>query len=337
LKEQYGDRRRTLIVQTKDGKRTKVLTASDLTPEKDVWVTLTAKGDLARTSTARLPRMSGSSAPILVLGARTRDTLYLFAADGQGSAVPVHTIPETDDPRQGRQLSGLTPFSSGAEVIAGVALSNDRLQAKEGTSYLVFVTKSGVVKKTDVTQLPGPASRTFLGIKIAKGDALGWVTFTDGKSDLILVSSQRQAIRFSESDVRPMGLTAAGVNGMKLQGTKDTVIGAASTAEGAELLIVTADGQAKRTTLKQYPRQGRYGKGVITWKSDDQVELSGAALGEEKDRAVIRFSRGAPRSLRFGDAPRRARASVGKQLFEIGANNRVKSISPTSARPVQDA
>jgi DNA gyrase subunit A len=333
LKEQYTDRRRTLIVQAQKGKRTRVLTASDLTPDKEVWVTLTANGNLARTSSARLPRMSGSSAPILVLGAKTRDTLYLFAKDGQGAVLPVHTIPETDDPRQGKQSSGLTPFPPTTEIVSGVALSSDLLQAKEAQAYLAFITKSGVVKKTDVTLLPGPSARTFIGLKVAKGDELGWVTTTDGKSDLLLVSNQGQAIRFGESDVRPMGLTAAGVNGMKLEGKGSVVVGAASSSQGSEVLIVTATGQVKRTALKQFPRQGRYGKGVIAWKSGEPIELSGAALGEEKDRAVIRFSRGAPRSLRFGDVPRRARASAGKQLFELSKNIKVKSVSPTSGRP----
>jgi DNA gyrase subunit A len=333
LKEQYTDRRRTLIVQAQKGKRTRVLTASDLTPDKEVWVTLTANGNLARTSSARLPRMSGSSAPILVLGAKTRDTLYLFAKDGQGAVLPVHTIPETDDPRLGKQSSGLTPFPPTTEIVSGVALSSDLLQAKEAQAYLAFITKSGVVKKTDVTLLPGPSARTFIGLKVAKGDELGWVTTTDGKSDLLLVSNQGQAIRFGESDVRPMGLTAAGVNGMKLEGKGSVVVGAASSSQGSEVLIVTATGQVKRTALKQFPRQGRYGKGVIAWKSGEPIELSGAALGEEKDRAVIRFSRGAPRSLRFGDVPRRARASAGKQLFELSKNIKVKSVSPTSGRP----
>jgi DNA gyrase subunit A len=333
LKEQYTDRRRTLIVQAQKGKRTRVLTASDLTPDKEVWVTLTANGNLARTSSARLPRMSGSSAPILVLGAKTRDTLYLFAKDGQGAVLPVHTIPETDDPRLGKQSSGLTPFPPTTEIVSGVALSSDLLQAKEAQAYLAFITKSGVVKKTDVTLLPGPSARTFIGLKVAKGDELGWVTTTDGKSDLLLVSNQGQAIRFGESDVRPMGLTAAGVNGMKLEGKGSVVVGAASSSQGSEVLIVTATGQVKRTALKQFPRQGRYGKGVIAWKSGEPFELSGAALGEEKDRAVIRFSRGAPRSLRFGDVPRRARASAGKQLFELSKNIKVKSVSPTSGRP----
>jgi DNA gyrase subunit A len=184
LKEQYTDRRRTLIVQAQKGKRTRVLTASDLTPDKEVWVTLTANGNLARTSSARLPRMSGSSAPILVLGAKTRDTLYLFAKDGQGAVLPCpacshHTrngrspsgqtiewpdpIPSNDRDRLRRgQSSGLTPFPPTTEIVSGVALSSDLLQAKEAQAYLAFITKSGVVKKTDVTLLPGP-SATWLG------------------------------------------------------------------------------------------------------------------------------------------------------------------------------
>jgi DNA gyrase subunit A len=230
----------------------------------------------------------------------------------------------------------LTPFSPATEVVAGVALSSEFSQAKAGQAYLAFITKDGMVKKTDVTLLPGPSARTFEGLKIGKGDELGWVTMTNGKADFILVSNQGQAIRFSESDVRPMGLTAAGVNGMRLQVKGACIVGAANSNEGTELLIITSTGQAKRTSLKQFPRQGRYGKGVIAWKSGEQVELTGAAVGDEKNRAVIRFSRGAPRSLRFGDVPRRARASAGKQLFELGKNIRVKSVSPTSARPAQD-
>jgi DNA gyrase subunit A len=335
LKENYADRRRTLIASAEKGKRKKLLTASDLTPDKDVWVTLTAKGQLARTSTARLPRLSGSSAPTLVVGARTRDTLFLFASDGKAVALPVHTIPETDDPKLGKQLSGLTPFSPSAEVIAGIALGNDLLNGTSDQAYLALITQKGVVKKTDVTLLPGPSARTFDAIKIAKGDLLGWVTLTDGKSDLIMVSNQGLAIRFSEADVRPMGLAAAGVNGMRLD-TKDSfIVGAVSTADGPEILIITTDGQAKRTVIKQFPKQGRYGKGVIAWKSGEKIKLAAAAAGEEKDRAVVRFSRGAPRSLRFGDVPRRARASVGKQIFELSSTVRVKSLSPSSSRSNQ--
>jgi DNA gyrase subunit A len=336
IKDTYGDRRRTLIVQAEKGKRTKVLTASDLTPDKDVWVTLTAKGNLARTSSARLPRLSGTSAPILVVGAKTRDTIYLFAQDGHGVALPVHTIPETDDPKQGKQLSGLTPFSPSAEVVAGVAVAGGLLSADADQAYLAFITRDGMVKKTDITSLPGPSARTFEAIKIGKGDALGWVTMTDGKADLILVSNEGLAIRFSESDVRPMGLAAAGVNGMRLERKGAAIVGAVSSRDGIELLIITTDGQAKRTALKQYPKQGRYGKGVITWKSGEKVQLAGAAAGDEKDRAVVRFSRGAPRSLRFGDVPRRARASAGKQVFELSKSVNVKSVAPSSSRPDQE-
>ena len=332
LREQYGDRRRTLIAQGIKGKRTKVLTASELTPEKDIWVTLTAKGHLARTSSARLPRMSGSSAPILVIGAKTRDTLYLFAQNGKGVALPVHTIPETDDPRQGKQLSGLSPFSATTEVVAGIAIAGELHRAQADHAYLVFITRDGMVKKTDVTQLPGPSARAFDVVKIGAGDNLGWVTMTNGKSDLILASNEGLAIRFSETDVRAMGLAAAGVNGMRLQSKGAHIVGAVCSLDGPELLIITTDGQAKRTALKQLPQQGRYGKGVIAWKSDEQVELAGAAAGEEKDRAVVRFSRGAPRSLRFGDAPRRTRASAGKQIFELSETVRVKSVAPTFSR-----
>jgi hypothetical protein len=84
--------------------------------------------------------------------------------------------------------------------------------------------------------------------------------------------------------------------------------------------------------LKQFPRQGRHGKGVLAWKSGESAKIVGAVIGEIKDRAVVHFSRGAPRSLRFGDAPRRARTSAGRVIFELEGKNRVRRISPSLPR-----
>ncbi len=290
-------------------------------------------GIIYRTPTARMPALSGRSAPRLVVGANSRDLLYLFEKGGSGAVLAVHTIPESDDSGGGKQFAGLTAFGTGAELVAGLALPGEAVGGKEEAGYLVFVTKNGMVKKTDLAQLPGPSARPFEAINIARGDSLGWVQLTHGKDDILLLSRAGQAIRFKESDVRAMGLSAAGVMGMRLDEDSDWLVGMGIPTPGQELLIVTEDGQAKRCQLKDYPTQGRYGKGVICWKSGEEARLAGGTIGEAKDRVIVRFARSAPRSLRLGDAPKRARASAGKQLFELASSNRVTSIEPAFTRP----
>jgi DNA gyrase subunit A len=336
IKDRYGDRRRTLIAATSGSKKQTVLTASDLAPDKETWVVVSAEGMVFRTPTARLPAMSGRSAPRLIVGANTRDLLYLFEKDGSAAVVPVHTVPESDDARGGKQFTGLTPLRAEEELAAGIAIPPSLIGGEEGLGTLFFTTASGMVKKTDLSALPGPSARPFEAIKVGDGDELGWVELTHGKDDVILLSRAGMAIRFSESDVRPMGLSASGVMGIRLEENEDRVVGMGVVTAKQELLIVTEDGQAKRSPLKDFPSQGRYGKGVIAWKSGQGVNLAGGAVGETKDRAVIRFARSAPRSLRFGDAPRRVRASAGKSLFELGQGNRVTNVEPAQPRPMLD-
>ena len=333
LKTNYGDRRRTQIAHAKKGGQSAVLTAADLAPDKETWAVITKDGKISRTPTARLPRMSGSAAPAMVIGANTRDTLYLFDSKGNGAAIRMDTIPESDNPGQGKHFSGVTPLSAQAELTAGIALPYELAGSKKDTAYLVIATSKGVVKKIDVTTLPGPAARSFAGMKIARGDALGWVALTNGGDDIIMITSAGMSIRFSESDVRPMGLSAAGVQGIRLDEEHTSVVMMAIAQAGQELLLISEDGLAKRSSLTKFPVQGRRGKGVLAWKSGEDVSIVGGAIGEQKDRAVVRFNRGAPRSVRFSDAPRRARTSSGNPLFEVKDGTRIIVVSPAWPRP----
>ncbi len=337
LKEKYGDRRRTLIADTAGRKKRAVLTASDLAPDKETWVVVSAEGIIFRTPSARMPALSGRAAPRLVVGANSRDLLFLFERGGSGAVLAVHTIPESDDAKGGKQFSGVTALGPNAELVAGLAISPEAVGKAEDNAYLIFVTRNGMVKKTDLALLPGPSARPFEAIHISSGDSLGWVQLTRGTDDILLLSRAGQAIRFKETDVRPMGLTAAGVMGMRLEGKSDWLVGMGIPRAGQELLIVTEDGQAKRCAVKDYPKQGRYGKGVITWKSGGEILLAGGTIGEAKDRAIVRFSRSTARSLRLGDAPKRARASAGKPVFELGESNRVTGIEPAFTRPELEA
>jgi DNA gyrase subunit A len=189
-----------------------------------------------------------------------------------------------------------------------------------------------MLKKTNVEMFPGPSAKTFTAIKVAAGDSLGWVSLTFGKDELLLVSRSGMAIRFSETQIRPMGLAAAGVMGMKLESKDDRIVGMHKIVSRADVLLMSENGFAKRTGLSQFPRQGRYGKGVLAWKSGEGVVLAGTAVGNAEQRAKVIFSKSAPKSLRFGEAIRRNRASAGKSVFELGSGNRVIGIVSIVAR-----
>ena len=331
LKATFGDRRRTVIASPRQSKLGVPLTASDLTPSKDAWVVITNEGKISRTTTARLPRISGRSAPQLVLGANGRDNLYLFDKKGETGALAVHTIPETDDPEAGTPVRSLCGLDSGADVVTGVAVPEELFNQGAPKAFLLFGTRQAIVKKSSLAEFPGPSARSFTGIKVQAGDELAWVYLTSGSNEILMVSDAGMAIRFAEDDVRPMGLGAAGVNGMKLE-KGGRLVGMDLVRPGAFLLIVAEDGRGKRTAMQQFPSQGRYGKGVLAWASGDAVQLAGATVGGSADRATAVLARQADRSLRIGDVPRKGRAAAGFPLFEVSESDRVKRLTPVLLR-----
>jgi DNA gyrase subunit A len=333
IKSVYGDRRRTQIVRTTDIEKEKaVLTAKDLIPAKETWVAVSRSGRIYRTPTARLPRLAGRNAPHAVIGANTQDTLFLFDDKGAGVAIAVHVIPEGDHFEDGTPVSGLTAFDPENKIVTGISFSARNVPSEGEGPYLFFVTRAGMVKKSDVREFPGPSANTFEGVKVDKKDALITVLLTHGDDDVCLVTRQGMVIRFSEQDVRPMGLSAAGVMGVRLEEKDDAVVGGGAVREKAEMIILTEDGQGKRCALSQFSQQGRYGKGVLAWKSGEGVRLAGASVGYSDDRASAHKARGAARSVRYSQAPKRARTSTGKPLFSVKEGNRVTHITPVVHR-----
>jgi DNA gyrase subunit A len=153
------------------------------------------------------------------------------------------------------------------------------------------------------------------------------VGLTDGlKKDVLLVTSSGMAIRFKEDDVRPMGLVAAGVNGIKLDDGVELVGAEILPAEG-EILLMTSDGKAKRVSEKEFPTQGRYGKGVNAWSLPKKVTIAGVASGKPNHIATIHTSKGAPKSARLDAAGIRKRASTkGDSIVEVKPGEAVTSV-----------
>ncbi|MCJ7435287.1 MAG: hypothetical protein MUO77_17545, partial [Anaerolineales bacterium] len=321
VKAAYGDRRRTQVVNLKKGaKGTKSLTATDLMPDQTVWIGVTAEGIMARTHDDKAPRPSGNDAPHFLVKASTTDTLYLVAESGKAAAIALHTLPEIG--ASGHLHDGIpyfkgSPLTEEDKLAALFSLPAKRSEFPPETC-VITVTRYGMVKKSLVTELPGPSAQTFVLARVNEGDRLGWVGLTDGKKkDVLLVTSGGMAIRFKEDDVRPMGLVAAGVNGIKLD-DKDELVGAEILPAEGDIFLMSSDGKAKRVSEKDFPSQGRYGKGVTAWLLPKKVTIAGVVSGKPNHVATIHTSKGAPKSTRLDAATTRKRAATnGDAIVEV--------------------
>ncbi|MCQ3938348.1 MAG: DNA gyrase subunit A [Chloroflexi bacterium] len=327
VKAAYGDRRRTQIVSVKEGaKAGKALTTHDLLPQQTVWIGVTDDGLVSRTADEKQPRHSGNDAPRFLVKASTTDTVYFVSKLGKAAAVAAHLIPEAGKLSQGVPWHRVSPLSDTDSLAAVFALPANKSALGEETCVLT-VTRFGMIKKSLVSELPGPSSQTFTLVKVNEGDRLGWVGLTDGKKEILLVTAGGMAIRFKEDDVRPMGLVAAGVNGMKLE-DKDEVVGAEILPAEGDIFLLTSDGKAKRVDSKDFPVQGRYGKGIVAWDLPNKVTLAAAASGKPNVMATIHLSKGAPKSTRLDAAGLRKRAaSKGDEVVEVKPGESVVSIN----------
>ncbi len=327
VKAAYGDRRRTQIVSVKEGaKGGKALTTHDVLPQQTVWIGVTDDGLVSRTADDKQPRHSGNDAPRFLVKVSTTDTVYFVGKLGKAAAVAAHLIPEANKLSQGVPWHRVSPLSDTDALAAVFALPANR-SVLGAETCVITITRFGMIKKSLVTELPGPSSQTFALVKVNEGDRLGWVGLTDGKKEILLVTGGGMAIRFKEDDVRPMGLVAAGVNGMKLE-DKDEVVGAEILPAEGEIFILTNDGKAKRVDQKDFPVQGRYGKGVVAWDLPGKTTLAAIASGKPNYMATIHMSKGAPKSTRLDAAGIRKRASSkGDLVAEVKPGETVTSVN----------
>ena len=318
VKADYGDHRRTQIISLEQGVAAAPLTASQLLPEESVWVGITADGLVSRNrDVKKAPRPSGNDAPRWLVKANTTDTLYLVSRSGNTAAIAVHTLPQTDRLGDGTAWHKLSPLRESDSLAAAFCLPADRSTLPEET-YVFTVSRGGMVKKSLASELPGPSAGTFTLVKANAGDSIGWVMLTDGSKDILLAVSSGFTIRFKEGDVRPMGLIAVGVNGVKL-GVGDEVTGAEVMPDKKEsVFLITSDGKAKRVPVSDFPTQGRYGRGVIGWSLPKGVTLAGLATGKPNHLATVHLLKMAPKSTRLDAGPVRKRAAVrGDQAVEV--------------------
>ncbi|HEY2326491.1 MAG TPA: DNA gyrase subunit A [Gaiellaceae bacterium] len=333
LKQVYGrnDDRRTEIVAAEEE-----LELEDMIAEEDMVIAITRSGYIKRlpVTAYREQRRGGVGVMGMDLKdedyiehlfvASTHDYILFFTSVGKVYRLKVHELPLGSRQAKGRAIVNLLPFRQG-ELVRAVVQTRDFSEAK----YLVFATKNGVVKKTELISYNTPLRADgIIAIRMREGDELIGVRHSSGDDDVLLVSRKGQAIRFAETGVRPMGRDASGVQGMKLRGD-DEVISVTIATDDSDLLVVTENGYGKRSRVSDYPRQGRGGQGVKTVQlTEARGKLAGARVVRDGYQVMLISTGGTVIRMAVDDIRRMGRSTQGVIVMRLREGEQVSSLAP---------
>jgi DNA gyrase subunit A len=288
VQRDYGDERRTEIIES--GAE---LSLEDLIADEDMAITVTHSGYIKRTpvSVYRAQRRGGMGRKGASL--KTEDVvdhifvasahsyLMIFTSKGQVYRLKVHELPDAAAAGKGKAIVNLVNIPKG-EKFAGIVPVREFVEGQ----YVVMATRKGTIKKTELSAFANIRNNGIIAMGIDDDDELIAAEITDGKKKIFLATHEGMAICFDESDVRSMGRTAYGVNGIKL-GKGDYVISVAAVPDDIEMLSISENGFGKRTKLEEYRFQSRAGRGVINMKTSDRNGLVVAVLPVNDESQVL--------------------------------------------------
>ena len=334
IKQIYGrnDDRRTEIVAAEEE-----LELEDMIAEEDMVIAITRSGYIKRlpVTAYREQRRGGIGVMGMELKeedyiehlfvASTHDYILFFTNVGKVYRLKVHELPLGSRQSKGRAIVNLLPFRQDETVRAVVQTRNF-----EEAKYLVFATKNGVVKKTELAAYNTPLKADgIIAIKMREGDELVGVRHSTGNDDILMVSKKGQAIRFHETDARPMGRDTSGVAGMKLR-AGDEVISINIAEDDADLLVVTENGYGKRTRVSEYPVKGRGGMGVKTVQlTEARGYLVGSRVVRDGYQVMLISTAGTVIRMPVEDVKRLGRSTQGVIVMRLrGDDETVSAVAP---------
>ena len=331
IRERFGDARRTVIVDA--GVE---LSIEDLIPDEEVAITVTNAGYIKRTPVAAYTKQGRGGKGRLGAKAKNEDFvehlflasthnfLMIFTDDGQVFKIKVHEIPEGDTSARGKAVVNLVQLSQERKLVAVMPVRDFSEEV-----YLTMVTKQGVIKKSSLADYQNIRASGINAINIDEGDELLDIIRTDGKRQIFIATHDGMAVRFNESDVRPMGRVARGVRGVNLR-PGDFVVSVCSVSqEGNEMILsVSEKGFGKQTTVDSYRLTRRGGKGVINMKTTAKTGKVVAAFPIEPDSEIMIITQQA-KLIRLGvDKIRETgRSAQGVTLIKTGDDDLVTSVS----------
>jgi DNA gyrase subunit A len=331
LRDRYGTERRTRI--TADVGE---LDALDLIEDEEVIVVLSKKGYI-KTVAADSFRRQGRGGKG-VRGGNLRDDDYVahllpttahsyllfFSNRGRVYRLRAHEIPMKERTARGTALVNLVSLSQGEQIQAII----DTRTYEDG-AYLFFATKTGVVKKTRISEYDSSIRSGLKAINLHGNDELVKVIQTTGRNDIVMVSRQGMTIRFAESGVRAMGRDAAGVHGMKLKSVDDAVVGCDVARRGSVMLFVSSSGHGKRTKLDLFKRQNRGGQGVRGMKvTAARGGVVGAFCVNDTDEILVFSSAGNIIRMGAREISAQGRDATGVRVARLGEGESVVAVAP---------
>ncbi|MBP3522084.1 MAG: DNA gyrase subunit A [Clostridia bacterium] len=331
IKQKYADERRTEITAM-DGE----IDPEDLIQEDSVVVTLTHFGYVKRIprTTYRSQNRGGKG----VMGMTTREEDYaekllvtsthaeimFFTNKGRVYSLKGYEIPEAGRTARGTAIVNLLQLDGGEKVTAMIPLPRER---EEG--YLVMATRNGLIKKTGSDEFANLRKMGLIAIALREDDELIGVELTQGSSELMLATRMGQAIRFSESDVRPMGRNSMGVRSIDLA-EGDEVIDVAKVEEGKQVLAITQNGYGKRTDISEFRAQSRGGKGILAMRLTEKTGLMAAQLLVSAHEDVMLITdNGTIIRMPVDDISVIGRVSQGVRVMRVEDEGRIVGVTAT--------
>jgi DNA gyrase subunit A len=313
----------------------------DLIPREEVLVSITQRGYVKRVpaDTYRAQIRGGrgvtgmttreEDAVQFLFAASTLDTILYFTDKGKVYSERAYRVPDAGRAAKGIPVINLINLDANERVTATVIVPDF-----EKAEYLTMVTRQGKIKRTDLSEFESVRPSGLIAINLDEGDELGWVKLTEGDDEVVIVTRQGQAIRFQESEARPMGRVAGGVMAIKLA-DGDQVAAMDVVDPAGDLLVVTANGYAKRTPLSEYTTQGRHGGGIVTLGKknlDTTGFIADARVVNNGDEITLISAEGMALRTEVNQIPRMGRATRGATVMRMKKGDTVASLALLASR-----
>lgn len=336
VKKQFGDERRTKIVPQELGK----LSDEDLIPEEQVVVTLTSANYIKRSQVGDYKKqgrggkgrrgMTTREEDIIehVVNASTHDYLLFFTNTGRVFRIKTYEVPTAGLAAKGVAIVNLLQLQPDEKVSSVINISKQENSKQENPGNLFMCTIKGVVKKTPFEQYRNVRNSGLIAINLDNDDELKWVGMTTGSDEIIISTSRGQAIRFDETNVRPMGRAARGVRGIRLR-AGDRVIGMDIVEDDSFIFVISELGYGKRTKVSQFTTHTRGGVGIrsaiVNKKTGDLMGVR--SLTEGKSEVIIISTQGQTIRLGLKDIPQLGRATQGVRIMRMNDGDTVASLA----------
>ncbi|MEY3909619.1 MAG: gyrase (type topoisomerase), subunit [Pseudomonadota bacterium] len=329
IKEQYGDKRRSEIVENALD-----LSTEDLITPEDVVVTLSHTGYIKSQALAeyRAQKRGGRGKQAAttkdddfidkMFVANTHDNILCFSSRGQVYWLKAYEVPQGSRTSRGKPIVNLFPLQEGEKI-------NAILPIKEfdDKHYIFMATALGTVKKTPLTDFSNPRKSGIIAINLDDNDFLIGAEITDGSNDIVLVSNGGKAVWFDEEDVRSMGRNTRGVRGMKLQEDQQVLSLLIASDDQQSMLVATENGYGKRTVLSDFRHSGRATQGVKAMQVSERNGLVVAAkLVSDEDEIMLITTGGVLIRTRVSEIRELGRATQGVTLINLGENEKLSGL-----------